>query len=78
MTSATTDLAHAPFPAPPATVYSIPADYHRGHAAILPAKYFVGLDVEEGERRKIMYALKLTRLVNAPLISAGVMIANII
>jgi hypothetical protein len=34
--------------APPRVVYAIIADYHRGHPAILPRKYFGDLVVEEG------------------------------
>jgi hypothetical protein len=34
--------------APPRTIYGIIADYHRGHPAILPRKYFENLVVEEG------------------------------
>jgi uncharacterized protein YndB with AHSA1/START domain len=34
--------------APPRTVYAIVADYHQGHPAILPPKYFGELVVEAG------------------------------
>ena len=34
--------------APPEQVYAIVADYHEGHPAILPARYFTGLTVTEG------------------------------
>ncbi len=37
-------------PAAPAVVYDILADYQRGHPAILPKRYFLSLDVEEGGR----------------------------
>jgi uncharacterized protein YndB with AHSA1/START domain len=40
--------ASALIEAPPATVYGIIADYHRGHPGILPPKYFGSLRVEEG------------------------------
>ena len=34
--------------AAPEKVYAIIADYHNGHARILPKPYFVSLEVEEG------------------------------
>ena len=34
--------------APPEDVYAIIADYHEGHPAILPARYFTDLNVTEG------------------------------
>ena len=34
--------------AAPEKVYAIIADYHDGHARILPKPYFVSMDVEEG------------------------------
>ena len=34
--------------APPERVYAIIADYHEGHPAILPARYFTDLTVTEG------------------------------
>jgi hypothetical protein len=34
--------------APPEQVYAILADYHEGHPAILPARYFSGLTVTAG------------------------------
>ena len=36
--------------APAAHVYSILADYHQGHPAIVPKKYFRKVEVEEGGR----------------------------
>jgi hypothetical protein len=36
--------------ASPDAVYAIIADYHEGHAAILPARYFTGMSVDEGGR----------------------------
>jgi hypothetical protein len=38
----------AQIPAPPAMVYDLLADYHRGHADILPSRYFQRFKVEEG------------------------------
>jgi uncharacterized protein YndB with AHSA1/START domain len=35
-------------PAPAANIYTIIADYKNGHPRILPAPYFLSLDVEEG------------------------------
>ncbi len=32
----------------PATVYGVFADYHRGHAAVLPKPYFTSMIVEKG------------------------------
>jgi hypothetical protein len=40
--------ASAVVAAPPATVYGTIADYHRGHRAILTARYFTDMTVEEG------------------------------
>jgi Polyketide cyclase / dehydrase and lipid transport len=34
--------------APPATVYRLLADYHRGHPRILPERYFRNMQVEAG------------------------------
>jgi uncharacterized protein YndB with AHSA1/START domain len=34
--------------APPEKVYSIIADYHEGHQAILPRQYFMGMTIKEG------------------------------
>ena len=36
--------------APPEKVYAILADYHEGHPAILPARYFTGLTVRRRRR----------------------------
>ncbi len=41
-------VAQATIPAPPAQVYAIIADYHQGHPAILPPRYFTGLTVTTG------------------------------
>lgn len=35
-------------PAPPALIYDLLADYHRGHPDILPTRYFQRFKVEEG------------------------------
>lgn len=43
-----TAAASADIAAPPATVYGIIADYHHGHPAILPPRYFRNLEVEAG------------------------------
>jgi len=40
--------ASAVIMAPPATVYRLLADYHRGHPRILPPRYFRDLQVEAG------------------------------
>jgi hypothetical protein len=40
--------ASAILPATPEAVYGLLADYHRGHPAILPPKYFEELIVERG------------------------------
>jgi len=40
--------AEATVPAPASLVYEILADYHEGHASILPPEYFHDLDVEQG------------------------------
>ena len=40
--------ASAVIMAPPATVYRLIADYHRGHPRILPPHYFRNLQVEAG------------------------------
>ena len=40
--------ASAVIMAPPATVYRLIADYHRGHPRILPPRYFRNLQVEAG------------------------------
>jgi hypothetical protein len=34
--------------APPAAVYAVFADYHHGHAAVLPKPYFTEMKVEKG------------------------------
>lgn len=50
-----------------AAVYGILADYHEGHPAILPRRYFTHLDVEEGGHGAgtvIRYGLKLGGRVN--------------
>ena len=36
--------------APPAAVYGVFADYHHGHAAVLPKPYFTEMIVEKGGR----------------------------
>ena len=41
-------IASAVIMAPPATVYRLIADYHRGHPRILPPRYFRNLQVEAG------------------------------
>jgi len=38
----------ATIPAPAKLIYNILADYHEGHPAILPEKYFQSLKVEQG------------------------------
>jgi hypothetical protein len=46
--------------APPDQVYAILADYHEGHQAILPRRYFKDMKVVEGgqgERTKIIVAM---------------------
>ena len=48
-------------PAPPAVVYGLIADYHRGHPSILPPEYFEHLVVEEGgvgAGTRIRYTIK--------------------
>jgi hypothetical protein len=40
--------ASALIAAPPAVVYALISDYHRGHPSILPPEYFEDLVVEEG------------------------------
>ena len=48
--------------APPAVVYGILSDYRHGHPAILPARYFSGLEVESGgvgEGTRIRFRLHL-------------------
>lgn len=40
--------ASAIIDAPPARVYHIISDYHEGHPAILPVRYFTGMRVEQG------------------------------
>jgi hypothetical protein len=40
--------ASAVIPAPPERIYGILADYHQGHPAIVPKKYFRKLEVESG------------------------------
>ncbi|HEV2130840.1 MAG TPA: SRPBCC family protein [Longimicrobiaceae bacterium] len=41
-------VASAAIDASPEVVYAIIADYRQGHPQILPEKYFLGLDVEQG------------------------------
>src|SRR5688500_20330956 len=48
MRKAYTVTASATVEAPAEVVYNILADYHEGHPAVLPRKYFTGLAVEGG------------------------------
>jgi len=69
--------ASAVIMAPPATVYRLIADYHRGHPRILPPRYFRNLQVEAGGTgagtriRYEMRAFGMVRTFRAEITEAG-------